>query len=63
MGFAPEVFRLDKGFTELNFNGRWENWGYGIFSMYKSDFVKVGGYDTVKFTTKWGAEDNDIVDR
>ena len=31
--------------------------------MYKSDWIKVGGFNTEKFTTKWGGEDVDLADR
>lgn len=36
---------------------------YGIFGMYKSDWNKFGGFDLQKYTTKWGGEDWDIVDK
>ena len=31
--------------------------------MYKSDWVTTRGFDTQKYTTKWGGEDWDAVDR
>ena len=31
--------------------------------MYKSDWVRTEGFDTQKYTTKWGGEDWDAVDR
>ena len=31
--------------------------------MYKSDWMTFGGFDTEKFTTKWGEEDIDIADK
>ncbi len=43
--------------------GFWEVYTYGIFAMYKSDWVKTGGFDTQKYTTKWGGEDLALLDR
>jgi hypothetical protein len=43
--------------------GYWENAGYGLFSMYKSDWIAVGGWNTVKFKYKWGGEDVDLYQR
>eukprot|EP00731_Ephydatia_muelleri_P026579 Em0018g679a len=63
MGYAPQFFRLDPGFTEININGFWEYNTYGIFALYKSDWTVVGGFDVVKYTTKWGGEDWELLDR
>ena len=63
MAFTPMFFRLNKGYTEINYNGFWETLTYGLFSMYKSDWTTFGGFNTRKFKTKWGGEDWDIVDR
>jgi hypothetical protein len=63
MGFAPMFFRLNKGYTEININGFWETLTYGLLGMYKSDWVRTEGFDTQKYTTKWGGEDWDAVDR
>lgn len=63
MAFTPMFFRLNKGHTEINCNGYWEKATYGLFSMYKSDWLKSGGFDTERFTTKWGGEDWDALDR
>ncbi|KAL5467149.1 hypothetical protein EMCRGX_G031341 [Ephydatia muelleri] len=63
MGFSPMFFRLHPGFTEININGFWELMTYGVFGMYKSDWSKFGGFDLKKYTTKWGGEDWDIVDK
>ena len=45
------------------FKGFWEIYTYGIFALYKSDWTVVGGFDVVKYTTKWGGEDWDVCDR
>ena len=63
-GFAPIVFyfacdfsvsSLYKGFYSLN--------GFGLISLYKSDWLKVGGMDSRRFKGKWGLEDNDFANR
>jgi hypothetical protein len=56
-------FKLNKGYTEINLNGAWGRFTYGIFSMFKSDWTKVGGFDIHRYTTKWGDEDWDLLDR
>ena len=43
--------------------GFWEYNTYGIFALYKSDWTVVGGFDVVKYTTKWGGEDWELLDR
>jgi hypothetical protein len=63
MIYVPMVFRLDDGHTADNVNGFWEIYGFGLFSMYKSDWIAVGGWDTVKFKHKWGGEDTDMFRR
>ena len=63
MAFTPMFFKLNKGYTELNYNGWWGIFSYGIFSMFKSDWVRAGGFNTVRYTTKWGDEDVDMLDR
>lgn len=63
MACTPMFFKLNKGYTEINYNGAWRIYTYGIFSMYKSDWTKAGGFDIVRFTTKWGDEDWNVLDR
>ena len=43
--------------------GFWEQMTYGVFGMYKSDWSNFGGFDLKKYTTRWGGEDWDIVDK
>mgnify|MGYP003463483649 CR=1 FL=1 len=43
--------------------GFWEPYSYGIFGMYKSDWINVGGFDVEKFSYEWGREDVDLADR
>ena len=62
-GYAPIVFRLDCGHTILNPSGFWEGVGYGLFSMYMSDWVKVGSFNSATYKDKWGGEDWELVDR
>eukprot|EP01094_Clydonella_sp_ATCC50884_P004003 TRINITY_DN13092_c0_g1_i1.p1 TRINITY_DN13092_c0_g1~~TRINITY_DN13092_c0_g1_i1.p1 ORF type:complete len:617 (+),score=178.97 TRINITY_DN13092_c0_g1_i1:48-1853(+) len=62
---APICFSLYKDKPEVvdHANGYWRTYGYGTLSIYKSDFLRVGGYDLSKFSTAWGGEDLDIIDR
>ena len=43
--------------------GFWETLTYGLFGMYKSDWKVFGGFNTRKYTHKWGGEDWDLVDK
>jgi chondroitin sulfate synthase len=42
-------------------SGYWRQFGYGIVSVYKSDFKSVGGFDTG--IRGWGKEDVDLFDK
>jgi hypothetical protein len=53
--YNPIVVRLDCGAYPDTPRGFWEILGYGIFAMYKDDFVKIGGMNTREFKQKWGA--------
>lgn len=70
-GYAPVLLRLKNGSfprTQLsegrkwNNLGRWELWGYGLFSLYKSDWTAIGNMN-LEFGQQWGGEDYDLVDR
>ena len=63
MGFSPMFFRLNEGCTEMTWAGFWETLTYGLLGMYKSDWDTSGGFNIDKYTTKWGGEDWDAVDR
>ena len=41
--------------------GHWRHFGFGIGSMYKSDFLSVGGFNTS--IQGWGKEDVDLYDK
>ena len=64
MACAPFFFRLNRGYTEINMvNGVWEMFTYGLFSLYKSDWIEVDGFDVVQYNTTWGGEDLNLLDR
>ena len=56
-------YRLNEGHTEVSRAGFWETLTYGLLGLYKSDWTTTGGFDTAKYTTKWGGEDWDAVDK
>ena len=43
--------------------GSWETMTYGLFGMYKSDWLEHGGFNIQRYTNKWGGEDWDVLDR
>ena len=67
-GFAPIVFYYNCEFTQGlhdggHFIGLYSITGFGLFSMYKSDWIVVGGMDSSQFKGVWGFEDNDLANR
>ncbi|KAI6646916.1 Beta-1,4-N-acetyl-galactosaminyl transferase 4 [Oopsacas minuta] len=63
-GFAPVIFYFSCHFNLLvDYYGTYSIYGYGLFSLYKSDWEVVGGMDSTRFKGKWGWEDNDLTDR
>uniref|UniRef100_A0A8D8TS28 Hexosyltransferase n=1 Tax=Cacopsylla melanoneura TaxID=428564 RepID=A0A8D8TS28_9HEMI len=52
---APDHFRISEE------AGYWRTFGYGIAACYKSDFDKVGGFDSS--ISGWGKEDVDLFDK
>ena len=54
-------FVWDKNLNFSNEAGYWRFYSYGQVSVYKSDFIRVSGYDTS--ITGWGKEDIDFFQR
>ncbi|XP_068759549.1 beta-1,4-N-acetylgalactosaminyltransferase 3-like [Montipora capricornis] len=63
MVYAPTVGRLECGVFPNDPKGFWEQHGYGILSVFKADWNTFGGINVEEYTTKWGGEDWDLVDR
>ncbi|XP_078376385.1 N-acetyl-beta-glucosaminyl-glycoprotein 4-beta-N-acetylgalactosaminyltransferase 1-like [Oculina patagonica] len=61
--YSPAVLKLKCGYSITHQQAYWEMMGYGLFGAYKSDWDSFGGLDEVKFTTRWGGEDWDLMDR
>lgn len=69
--FAPVVMKwvnppsseeaLEMSVTDQTELG-WANGGYGMVAMCLSDYIGAGGYD-IRWGTKWGHEDIDLVER
>ena len=63
-GFAPVIFYFTCEFTEGSiYKGFYSITGFGLFGMYKSDWMIVGGMNTDLYKGKWGFEDNDLATR
>lgn len=59
--FNFENYESFKSELHLDENlGFWRQFGFGIVSLYKSDFVKLGGFNVS--ITGWGMEDVDFYD-
>ena len=43
--------------------GVWEMFTYGLFALYKSDWIEVDGFNVMQYNTTWGGEDMDLLDR
>lgn len=63
VAYAPTVGRLECGAFPSNPYGFWQENGFGILSLFKQDWDRFGGMNVKDFTTKWGGEDWDLVDR
>lgn len=61
--FTPVLVRLGQGNTPESPGGFWETAGYGLMSMYQSDYYRIGGMNTREFKYNWGGEDWEMVDR
>ena len=60
--YTPLLRRLNCGVIAFDGPGMWEIFGYGLVSMFKTDWEAIGGM-SVEFGEKWGGEDWDLVDR
>ena len=61
--YAPVVTRHMCGHSFMYPLGYWEVMGYGLMGMYKSDWVRVGGMNSVDFQETWGGEDWNCADK
>ncbi|RDD45505.1 N-acetyl-beta-glucosaminyl-glycoprotein 4-beta-N-acetylgalactosaminyltransferase 1 [Trichoplax sp. H2] len=59
--YTPIILRLNCYATPSHPNGFREIFGYGILAMYKYDFKRTGGYDSVNYREQWGGEDVQMV--
>ncbi|XP_066932285.1 uncharacterized protein [Clytia hemisphaerica] len=65
--YVPILLRLGCGehtaFTKLTDQSIWQEIGYGMIALFKSDWLKIGGMNETRFSQKWGGEDWEFVDR
>ena len=60
--FSPLVKRLDCNVWTFEEPGWWDQLGYGLVSMYKSDWLSIGGMNN-DFGMRHAGEDWELVDR
>lgn len=63
LAYFPIVGRLDCQSSSVEHQGFWQLDGYGLLSIYKSDWEKFGGMNAEEYQFKWGGEDWDLLDR
>lgn len=63
MAYFPIVGRLNCDSTSEEHRGFWQWNGFGIASMFKSDWERFGGMNVQEYKYKWGGEDWDLLDR
>ncbi|XP_065659547.1 uncharacterized protein LOC100206109 [Hydra vulgaris] len=65
--YVPVMLRLGCGqhpfYTEVEYGSIWQEIGYGMISIFKSDWNKIGGMDEKRFGERWGGEDWELIDR
>lgn len=59
----PLLTRLMCGSSSDSPIGHWEAEGFGLFAIYKSDWIRFGGMNEKEFGHKWGGEDSEMMDR